>query len=54
MPFHHALFAPGLSSYSNVVIDLAAKNNGKDDLSWQLMIQKIWENLIQSQREGKI
>ena len=53
MPFHHALFAPGLSSYSNVAIDLSSKSNEKD-LSWQLTIQRVWENLTQAQREGKI
>ena len=54
VPFHHALFAPGLSSYSNVTIDLnSPKSNDKEDLSWQLAIQKVWENLTQAQREGR-
>ena len=52
--FHHALFAPSLSLYSNVTIDLnSPKSNDKEDLSWQLAIQKVWENLIQAQREGR-
>ena len=54
VPFHHALFALGLSSYSNVTIDVnSPKSNDKEDLSWQLAIPKVWKNLIQAQREGR-
>ena len=41
VPFHHALFALGRSSYSNLTIDLnSPKRNNKEDLSSQLAIQK--------------
>ncbi|KAI5070490.1 hypothetical protein GOP47_0014833 [Adiantum capillus-veneris] len=52
-PFHHAMFVPGLSSYTQVTVDLpSATKDGSsenEDLSWENSIQKVYDSLPQSQ-----
>ncbi|KAJ0233783.1 Folylpolyglutamate synthase [Hirschfeldia incana] len=52
--FKKALFVPNMSVYHKVgtAADLP-ENDPQVDLSWQLTIQKVWERLVHSEREGK-
>lgn len=57
LPFHQALFVPGLSSYTRVDSSSSfssghAKTDGEKDLSWQCSLRKTWDALIQSRSEG--
>lgn len=57
LPFHHAMFVPGISSYTRVIADVPTTANSgssddKVDLSWQYSIQKVWDSLAQSQNEA--
>ncbi|KAJ0266305.1 Folylpolyglutamate synthase [Hirschfeldia incana] len=50
--FKKALFVPNMSVYHKVgtAADLP-ENDPKVDLSWQMTLQKAWENLVPSERE---
>ncbi|KAG7554261.1 Mur-like catalytic domain superfamily [Arabidopsis suecica] len=52
--FKKALFVPNMSVYHKVgtAADLP-ENDPQVDLSWQFTLQKVWESLVQSEREGK-
>ncbi|CAL9229331.1 unnamed protein product [Arabidopsis halleri] len=52
--FKKALFVPNMSVYHKVstAADLP-ENDPQFDLSWQFTLQKVWESLVQSEREGK-
>lgn len=57
LPFHHAMFVPGISSYTRVIADVpttadSGSSDDKVDLSWQYSIQKVWDSLTRSQNEG--
>ncbi|XP_020215034.1 folylpolyglutamate synthase isoform X1 [Cajanus cajan] len=51
--FKKALFVPGLSVYHKVGSHALAPAASNVDLSWQLSLQKVWENLMQGNQEGK-
>eukprot|EP00250_Pteridium_aquilinum_P033480 c5714_g1_i2 orf=64-1641(+) len=51
LPFHHAMFVPGLSSYTHVS-PTSPSIESEQDLSWQHSIQKVWDSLTQSQSEA--
>ncbi|CAH8270199.1 unnamed protein product [Arabidopsis lyrata] len=52
--FKKALFVPNMSVYHKVgtAADLP-ENDPQVDLSWQFTLQKVWESLVQSERDGK-
>ncbi|KAL0842696.1 hypothetical protein Bca101_015941 [Brassica carinata] len=52
--FKKALFVPNMSVYHKVgtAADLP-ENDPHVDLSWQLTLQKVWESLVHSEREGE-
>ncbi|XP_018458908.2 folylpolyglutamate synthase isoform X2 [Raphanus sativus] len=52
--FKKALFVPNMSVYHKVgtAADLS-ENDPHVDLSWQLTLQKVWEGLVHSEREGE-
>ncbi|CAH8384484.1 unnamed protein product [Eruca vesicaria subsp. sativa] len=52
--FKKALFVPNMSVYPKVgkAADLP-ENDPQVDLSWQLTLQKVWERLVNSEREGE-
>ncbi|XP_024011566.1 folylpolyglutamate synthase isoform X2 [Eutrema salsugineum] len=52
--FKKALFVPNMSVYHKVgtATDLP-KNDPQVDLSWQFTLQKVWESLVQNEREGE-
>ncbi|KAL9278580.1 Folylpolyglutamate synthase [Arabidopsis thaliana] len=52
--FKKALFVPNMSVYHKVgtAADLP-ENDPQVDLSWQFTLQKVWESLVQSERDGE-
>ncbi|KAL0728556.1 hypothetical protein Bca4012_024649 [Brassica carinata] len=52
--FKKALFVPNMSVYHKVgtAADLP-ENDPEVELSWQLTLQKVWEHLVHSEREGE-
>ncbi|KAG5237527.1 DHFS-FPGS family protein [Salix suchowensis] len=50
--FKKALFVPNTSVY-NKVGSHALPTDSEVDLSWQLTLQRVWENLIQSDKGGE-
>ncbi|KAL1196978.1 Folylpolyglutamate synthase [Cardamine amara subsp. amara] len=52
--FKKALFVPNMSVYHKVgtAADLP-ENDPHADLSWQFTLQKVWESLVLSEREGE-
>eukprot|EP00256_Glycine_max_P058475 XP_014626613.1 folylpolyglutamate synthase isoform X2 [Glycine max] len=55
--FKKALFVPGLSVYHKVGSHALPATDSDVDLSWQLTLQRVWENLMQGNKvtwlEGK-
>ncbi|KAG6535221.1 hypothetical protein ZIOFF_000186 [Zingiber officinale] len=51
--FHKALFVPNQSVYNKVSFDAAAPpaDAHQSDLSWQLTLQRVWENLVRSEQD---
>ncbi|KAH7853533.1 hypothetical protein Vadar_003682 [Vaccinium darrowii] len=50
--FKKALFVPNISVYNKVWSSALPLTDSQVDLSWQLTLQKVWENLINSQKGG--
>ncbi|KAF7149046.1 hypothetical protein RHSIM_Rhsim03G0136800 [Rhododendron simsii] len=48
--FKKALFVPNISVYNKVWSSALPLTDLQVDLSWQLTLQKVWENLINSQK----
>lgn len=48
--FKKALFVPNISVYNKVWSSALPPTDLQVDLSWQLTLQKVWENLINSQK----
>ncbi|MCO5589366.1 hypothetical protein L7F22_043333 [Adiantum nelumboides] len=54
-PFHHAMFVPGLSSYTQVSINIPSatkkdmSSEEEKDLSWQFSVKTVYDNLTQCQ-----
>lgn len=44
--FKKALFVPNISVYNKVWSSALPLTDSQVDLSWQLTLQKVWENLI--------
>ncbi|KAL2333294.1 hypothetical protein Fmac_014507 [Flemingia macrophylla] len=51
--FKKAFFVPGLSVYHKVGSHALTPAASNVDLSWQLTLQREWENLMQGNKEGK-
>ncbi|XP_056176547.1 folylpolyglutamate synthase-like [Syzygium oleosum] len=51
--FKKALFVPNISVYYKVGSHALPPSNSQVDLSWQLALQRVWENLIQGEKEGE-
>lgn len=47
--FKQALFVPNISLYNKVITDVAQPDL-RVDLSWQLSLQKVWENLSNAEK----
>ncbi|KAH7284522.1 hypothetical protein KP509_34G057900 [Ceratopteris richardii] len=59
LPFHHAMFVPGLSSYVKVNVDLPVASKAKTvendtDLSWQYSVQRVWDSFTPATTEVEI
>ncbi|OIW14193.1 hypothetical protein TanjilG_21333 [Lupinus angustifolius] len=52
--FKKALFVPGLSVYHKVGSHALTQNDINIDLSWQLTLQRVWENLMQGNKGRSI
>ncbi|XP_027187002.2 folylpolyglutamate synthase-like isoform X1 [Cicer arietinum] len=52
--FKKALFVPSLSVYNKVGSQASTLSDSQVDLSWQFNLQGVWENLMQSNKAGKI
>ncbi|KAI8032202.1 Folylpolyglutamate synthase [Camellia lanceoleosa] len=50
--FKKALFVPNISVYNKVWSSASPPTDLEVDLSWQLTLQKVWENLIKSEKGG--
>lgn len=50
--FKKALFVPNISVYNKVWSSAPPPTDLEVDLSWQLTLQKVWENLIKSEKGG--
>lgn len=50
MHFKKALFVPNISVYYKVGSHALPSSNSQVDLSWQLALQRVWENLIQGEK----
>lgn len=50
--FKKALFVPNMSVYNKVWSSASPPTDLEVDLSWQLTLQKVWENLIKSEKGG--
>ncbi|KAL6980602.1 tetrahydrofolate synthase, partial [Sarracenia purpurea var. burkii] len=50
--FKKALFAPNISVYNKVWSNALPITDSQVDLSWQFTLQKVWENLINSEKGG--
>ncbi|KAK3410087.1 hypothetical protein EUGRSUZ_J02122 [Eucalyptus grandis] len=48
--FKKALFVPNISVYYKVGSNALPPSNSQVDLSWQLALQRVWENLIQGEK----
>ncbi|XP_057523081.1 folylpolyglutamate synthase-like [Amaranthus tricolor] len=49
--FKQALFVPNMSVYNKVITNLPQPTT-RVDFSWQLTLQKVWENLINAEKGG--
>ncbi|CAL5322549.1 unnamed protein product [Camellia sinensis] len=50
--FKKALFVPNISVYNKVWSSASPPPDLEVDLSWQMTLQKVWENLIKSEKGG--
>ncbi|XP_039016566.1 folylpolyglutamate synthase-like [Hibiscus syriacus] len=51
--FNTALFVPNISVYNKVVSHTLPTVDPQVDLSWQFGLQRVWENLMQSDKGGE-
>ncbi|OWM87461.1 hypothetical protein CDL15_Pgr022572 [Punica granatum] len=50
--FKKALFVPNISVYYKVGTNSLPPSDPQVDLSWQIALQRVWENLIQGEKGG--
>lgn len=52
--FQKALFVPNISVYYKVLSSALPPTDSQVDLSWQLTLQKVWEDLIGVEKGGEV